>query len=311
MEVKQKVEIPSLAVMLVIDRSGSMAMGMKDNDKINKLEVAKESAHLVVDLLDERNEVGVLSFDTEFVWHVPIQPAKNKQAIHREISAIKAGGGTDGYPAVREGYRALFDRDALLKHVIFLSDGQMTRGDFAGLIRRMVKDKITVSGVAIGSDADVQLMNDVSKWGRGRFYFTEETSTVPRIFTLETQLASKASLIEQPFKAIVTGPAPRGDPGHRLAEGAAPRRLRRDQHQGHRRPGPHDPPGGPAAGGLALRAGPVGGLHGRRQGEVGHPLAPVGVLQQVLGPGGPLDAPREHAQRHHGHAWSGGTARRS
>jgi uncharacterized membrane protein len=206
MEVKQKVEIPSLAVMLVIDRSGSMAMGMKDNDKINKLEVAKESAHLVVDLLDERNEVGVLSFDTEFVWHVPIQPAKNKQQIHREISAIKAGGGTDGYPAVREGYRALFDRDALLKHVIFLSDGQMTRGDFAALIRRMVKDKITVSGVAIGSDADVQLMNDVSKWGRGRFYFTEETSTVPRIFTLETQLASKASLIEQPFKAIVTGP---------------------------------------------------------------------------------------------------------
>ena len=107
---------------------------------------------------------------------------------------------------MREGYRALFDRDALLKHVIFLSDGQMTRGDFAALIRRMVKDKITVSGVAIGSDADVQLMNDVSKWGRGRFYFTEETSTVPRIFTLETQLASKASLIEQPFKAIVTGP---------------------------------------------------------------------------------------------------------
>jgi uncharacterized membrane protein len=205
MEVKQKVEIPSLAVTLVIDRSGSMAMGMKDNDKVNKLEVAKEAAHLVVDLLDERNEVGVLSFDTEFVWHVPLQPAKNKQGIHREISAVKAGGGTDGYPAVREAYKALFDRDALLKHVIFLSDGQMTRGDFASLIRRMVKDKITVSGVAIGSDADVQLMADVSKWGRGRFYFTEETSTVPRIFTLETQLASKASLIEQPFRPIVTG----------------------------------------------------------------------------------------------------------
>jgi len=190
--------------MLVIDRSGSMAMGMKDNDKINKLEVAKEASHLVVDLLDERNEVGILSFDTEFVWHVPLQTAKDKRTIHREISAIKAGGGTDGYPAVREAYKALYDRDALLKHVIFLSDGQMTRGDFASLIRRMVKDKITVSGVAIGSDADLQLMMDVSKWGRGRFYFTEETATVPRIFTLETQLASKASLIEQPFRPIVT-----------------------------------------------------------------------------------------------------------
>jgi uncharacterized membrane protein len=204
MEVKQKIEIPSLAVMLVIDRSGSMAMGMKDNDKVNKLEVAKEAAHLVVDLLDERNEVGILSFDTEFVWHVPITAAKDKRAIHREIAAIKAGGGTDGYPAVREAYKALYDRDALLKHVIFLSDGQMTRGDFAGLVRRMLKDKITVSGVAVGSDADLQLMMDVSKWGRGRFYFTEETSTVPRIFTLETQLASKASLIEQPFRPVVT-----------------------------------------------------------------------------------------------------------
>jgi len=204
MEVKQKIEIPSLAVMLVIDRSGSMAMGMKDNDKVNKLEVAKEAAHLVVDLLDERNEIGVLSFDTEFVWHVSIQTARDKRAIHREISAIKAGGGTDGYPAVREAYKALFDRDALLKHVIFLSDGQMTRGDFASLIRRMVKDKITVSGVAIGSDADLQLMADVSKWGRGRFYFTEETAAVPRIFTLETQLASKASLVEQPFRPVVT-----------------------------------------------------------------------------------------------------------
>src|SRR5712692_1589441 len=130
--------------------------------------------------------------------------SKDKRSDHREISAIKAGGGTDGYPAVREAYKALYDRDALLKHVIFMTDGQMTRGDFAGLIRRMVKDKITVSGVAIGSDADLQLMADVSKWGRGRFYFTEETTTVPRIFTLETQLASKASLVEQPFKPVVT-----------------------------------------------------------------------------------------------------------
>jgi Ca-activated chloride channel homolog len=207
MEVKQKVDIPSLAVMLVVDRSGSMAMGMKDNDKVNKLEAAKEAAHLVVDLLDARNEVGVLSFDTEFVWHVPLQPAKDKAAIHREISAIKAGGGTDGYPAVREAYKALFDSNALLKHVIFLTDGQMQLSSFPALLTRMAKDKITVTAVAIGSDADVDFMTRVSKMGRGRFYFTEETTTVPRIFTLETQLSSKASLVEQPFKPAVTNPS--------------------------------------------------------------------------------------------------------
>ncbi len=205
MEVKQKIEIPSLAVVLSIDRSGSMAM--TTDEKVTKLDIAKEAAHLVVDLLDERNEVGVMSWDTEFIWDSPVKPAKDKQAIHHAIATIKAGGGTDGYPALKESYQVLFDRPALLKHVIFLSDGQMTRGDFAGLLRRMAKDKITVSTVAIGKDADVPLMVDVAKWGRGRFYYTEDDSTIPRIFTLETQLASKASLVEQPFKAVVASPA--------------------------------------------------------------------------------------------------------
>jgi uncharacterized membrane protein len=205
MEVKQKVEIPSLAVVLSIDRSGSMAMST--DEKVTKLDLAKEAAHLVVDLLDERNEVGVMSWDTEFLWDVPIRAARDKGAIHHAIATVKAGGGTDGYPALKESYSVLFDRPALLKHVIFLSDGQMTRGDFLGLLRRMAKDKITVSTVAIGKDADLQLMVDVAKWGRGRFYYTEDSQTIPRIFTLETQLASKASIVEQPFRPQLTAPA--------------------------------------------------------------------------------------------------------
>ncbi|HEV8643254.1 MAG TPA: VWA domain-containing protein [Methylomirabilota bacterium] len=205
MEVKQKIEIPSLAVVLSIDRSGSMAMSTGD-EKVTKLDLAKEAAHLVVDLLDERNEVGVMSWDTEFIWDVPARPARDKGAIHHAIATIKAGGGTDGYPALKEAYAVLFERPALLKHVIFLSDGQMTRGDFTGLLRRMAKDKITVSTVAIGKDADLQLMVDLAKWGRGRFYYTEDSQTIPRIFTLETQLASKASLVEQPFKPQLTAP---------------------------------------------------------------------------------------------------------
>lgn len=205
MEVKQKLEVPSLAVVISIDRSGSMAMST--DEKVTKLDLAKEASHMVVDLLDERNEVGVMSWDTEFIWDSPMRSARDKSAIHHAIATIKAGGGTDGYPALKEGYSVLFERPALLKHVIFLSDGQMTRGDFAGLLRRMSKDKITVSTVAIGKDADVQLMVDVAKWGKGRFYYTEDSQTIPRIFTLETQLASKASLIEQPFRAQLTAPS--------------------------------------------------------------------------------------------------------
>src|SRR5207244_6970359 len=93
---------------------------------LGELDLAKEASHLVVDLLDDRNEVGVMSWDTEFVWDSAIRPARDKQAIHHAIATIKAGGGTDGYPGLKEAYQVLYARPALLKHVILLSDGQMT-----------------------------------------------------------------------------------------------------------------------------------------------------------------------------------------
>ena len=201
MEARQKVEIPSLAVVLVIDRSGSMDTAV---GRFTRLDLAKEAAQLVVELLDERNEVGVIAFDTAWNWVVPMGAAADKDAIIREIAAVKAGGGTDMFPALKESYQALFDRQALLKHAIVLSDGESSAADFPGLVRRMARDKITVSSVAIGSDAGVQLMTELSRWGKGRFYFTEDIYSIPRIFTLETQLASKAAIIEQPFRPLLT-----------------------------------------------------------------------------------------------------------
>ena len=106
MEVKQKVEIPSLAVVLSIDRSGSMAMST--DEKVTKLDLAKEAAHLVVDLLDERNEVGVRAGTRSSSGTPRSGRRKDKAAIHHAIATIKAGGGTDGYPALKESYaRAL------------------------------------------------------------------------------------------------------------------------------------------------------------------------------------------------------------
>jgi uncharacterized membrane protein len=202
MEARQKLEIPSLAVVLVLDRSGSMETSV--DGRFSKLDLAKEAAQLVVELLDDRNEVGVIAFDTAWSWVVPMGPAKDKDRIIKEISTIKAGGGTDLFPPLKEAYQTVYDRSALLRHVLVLSDGEVTAADFAGLVRRMQKDKISVSSVAIGKDSDVRFMTDLSRWGRGRFYYTEDVFSIPRILTLETQLASKASIIEQAFRPALS-----------------------------------------------------------------------------------------------------------
>jgi len=210
MEARQKVEIPSLAVILVIDRSGSMETSI--DSRFSKVDLAKEAAQLVVELLDERNEIGVIAFDTAWSWVVPMGSAKDKDRILKEIATIKAGGGTELFAPLKEAYAAIYDRKALLRHVLVLSDGEVQAADFAGLVRRMQQDKITVSSVAIGKDADVKFMTDLSRWGRGRFYYTDDLYSIPRILTLETQLASKASIIEQPFRPALV------HPGHEIAQ---------------------------------------------------------------------------------------------
>ncbi len=210
MEARQKVEIPSLAVVLVIDRSGSMETSV--DSRFSKVDLAKEAAQLVVELLDERNEVGVIAFDTAWSWVVPMGPAMDKDRIIKEIATIKAGGGTDLFPPLKEAYQTIYDRKALLRHVLVLSDGEVTAADFPGLVRRMQRDKITVSSVAVGKDSDIRFMTELSRWGRGRFYYTEDIFSIPRILTLETQLASKASIVEQAFRARL------GRPDHEIVQ---------------------------------------------------------------------------------------------
>ena len=156
MEVKQKVEIPSLAVVLV-DRP----LGLHGDERRTTTRspsstsprrpptsssICSTSATRWASCAGTPSSSGTS----------PIRPAKDKQADPSRDLDDQGGRRHGRLPGVlKESYQVLFDRAALLKHVIFLSDGQMTRGDFAGLIRRMAKDKITVSDVAIGKDADV------------------------------------------------------------------------------------------------------------------------------------------------------------
>jgi Mg-chelatase subunit ChlD len=202
MDVRHRLAVPSMAIVLVLDASGSMG---SFGNELAKVELAKETAQSVVDLLGERDLIGVLAFDQIPRWLVRPTPVSERVRILDAVSRIKAGGGTNMYPALQSARDALRQVEAKVKHVIVLSDGQTDPGAFQNLVSGMAGDRITVSTVAIGRDADLDIMKNIAGWGRGRAYVTKDLYSIPQILTAEALLATRAYVIEERFTPRVTG----------------------------------------------------------------------------------------------------------
>ncbi|WP_171189927.1 VWA domain-containing protein, partial [Alienimonas chondri] len=184
-------EKPSLAMVLIIDKSGSMGG--------QKIELAKDAAKAAVELLGPKDQLGVIAFDGAPTWVSDIRPASDKAGLEASISTIGAGGGTTLYPAMTEARDALRRAAAKLKHVIILTDGQSSPGDFDGVTRDLASDRVTVSTVGVGQGADMNLLEEIARTGGGRHYFTDDPGNIPQIFAKETVTASKSAINEEPF----------------------------------------------------------------------------------------------------------------
>ncbi len=187
-----------VALVITLDKSYSM--------EGEKIELAKEACKAALDLLDDTHYFGLVTFDWYPKVTVPLQLANDKPRIRETIGKIKASAPTRIYPALEEAHKQLADSEAKVKHIIVLSDGMSYRLADGGesLIKDMVADEITISTVAVGLEADRELLGNIARWGNGRTYFTEEASQVPEIFIREAEIAVQDTLLEEPFRPKVT-----------------------------------------------------------------------------------------------------------
>lgn len=197
MEVKRRREEPEMALVLLIDHSGSMTGALAQDEKLT---YAKQAAQGVASTLRPDDELGVAAFDDLPQWVVPLTKLGNGARAEQGIAGIGAGGGTNIYPALEAAFHALSRSRAGVKHVLLLTDGQSYGGDFDGIARRMARERITMSTVGVGSDADGRLLSRLASLGGGRYYPAVRAQSLPLIFDRETRLASRRALVEEPFR---------------------------------------------------------------------------------------------------------------
>ncbi len=202
MDIKPKEEEPNLALMLVIDKSGSMSGG---DFGIAKMELAREAAIRSTEVLNQNDMIGVLTFDDAYKWVVEPQSLDNLQAIQDAIGTIRSGGGTQILPPLEAAYNAIQELDTKLKHIILLTDGQAEKEGYEPLIEGLREKEITLSTVAVGRGADSLLMKALAYGGKGRFYQTDEFTDIPKIFAKEVFLAGKKYLTNRTFAPRAAG----------------------------------------------------------------------------------------------------------
>ncbi len=184
-----------LSLIIVLDKSYSMYG--------RKIALAKEATKAALDLLEDNHRFGVVTFDWNPYTTIPLQLVSDREWINAGISRIQASAQTNIYPALERAYEQLAESPSKVKHVILLSDGKTYPDDYEELVHRMEEDEITISTVAVGEEADRELLSDIAEWGDGRSYFIRDAARVQQIFVEETQIALDSTLIEEPFRPLV------------------------------------------------------------------------------------------------------------
>jgi hypothetical protein len=173
----------------------------------------KRIAKLAVERLGPTDEVGVIDFDFQHKWHVPLKLiGGNKTSILAQIDKMVPGDMPDFDPALQMAYDALTDpkKGLVTKHVIVISDGdpQCTMA----LLPKMKASKVTVTtvGVACHGPNEDKKMADIAKATKGRYYGpntkpgTSDPKQLPAIYIKETRLVSQSFLHQQRFVPIVS-----------------------------------------------------------------------------------------------------------
>ena len=209
MELKSEHRKLAVALAIVMDRSGSMSVGVAGGQ--TKMDLANSGAANAIELLGPMDQIIVFAVDSEPTKTIPLTRIESKKAeLAARARKIKSsGGGIFVYAGLKAAWDELKKSPAGTRHVILFSDAQDSEepGDYKNLIKEMTDNGATISVIGLGTDKDVDsaLLVDIAKLGNGRMFFSNQPMDIPKIFAQETVTIARSAFIKDPVGAQATG----------------------------------------------------------------------------------------------------------
>lgn len=207
MELRREHRKLSLAIVVALDRSGSMAARVGGGK--TKMDLANLAAVQVLDLLSPMDEFGVIAVDSSPHVIVNLDPVEKNKSLRNRILRIQSmGGGIFVYEALSNAAKMLTAATPQTRHIILFADAADSEepGKYMELLEKCTQAGITVSVIGLGrpSDVDAWLLEDIAARGQGRCFFTESPSELPRLFAQDTFVVARSSFLEEPTSIKTT-----------------------------------------------------------------------------------------------------------
>jgi uncharacterized membrane protein len=215
MTVRDRERSPDVAMVAVVDQSGSMADchctgDSRDNANpsgergFEKVDIAKEAILRAAEALAPTDQLGVVTFNENAHWAVRTAPI--------DFGALEAGlgfpadGNTNIYAGLKAAYDDLVRNPATLRHIILITDGWSTSGAYDDLLADMRAAGITLSTIGTGGGS-AGILRRLAEESGGRYYDAGDATTIPDIFLRETIRQAGEQVVEEDFQPIPSAPS--------------------------------------------------------------------------------------------------------